>query len=389
VRSLQRLAEEIRYANRDEEETTKPTSKPTQLAPRDIKEEVKTNNEKESKSDNADEVKGDEKKEDESKEPTRKENEETTTTTEKTKKEAEDKNKDDKEAAKTEEDVPMETNNEAKQNGVKDSPEKMDVDENNPEGEEKKVNGVQESAKEEVKPKDATTNVGSKPVENTNSTEAAKLNEDEPKEEAKPKDDDKPTEEPKSIEVKPIELGTKPNEALKTKEGGETKVTMPLMEVKPKPLQSPQPRVVDGISLPRFMFNIADGGFTELHVLWEAEEKRKLDNIWWRFHDYWLLAGVVVHGYGRWQDIQNDIRFDTINRPFSRSKYYLFGNPPYKILPVKSISIGAYVCLGWFLSESVTVITKSTKARGRNRNKNNQHRGLVILEVFKKLKNFN
>jgi len=66
------------------------------------------------------------------------------------------------------------------------------------------------------------------------------------------------------------------------------------------------------------MFNIADGGFTELHVLWEAEEKRKIDNIWWRYHDYWLLAGVVVHGYGRWQDILNDIRFDTINRPFSR-----------------------------------------------------------------------
>ena len=69
------------------------------------------------------------------------------------------------------------------------------------------------------------------------------------------------------------------------------------------------------------MFNIADGGFTELHVLWEAEEKRKLDNIWWRYHDYWLIAGAVVHGYGRWQDIQNDPRFDTINRPFARSKW--------------------------------------------------------------------
>jgi len=70
--------------------------------------------------------------------------------------------------------------------------------------------------------------------------------------------------------------------------------------------------------LPKFMFNIADGGFTELHVLWEAEEKRKYDNIWWRYHDYWLLVGAVVHGYGRWQDIQNDPRFDTINKPFQR-----------------------------------------------------------------------
>ncbi len=47
----------------------------------------------------------------------------------------------------------------------------------------------------------------------------------------------------------------------------------------------------------KFMFNIADGGFTELHVLWEAEEKRKYDNIWWRYHDYWLLVGVVVYPF--------------------------------------------------------------------------------------------
>ena len=43
----------------------------------------------------------------------------------------------------------------------------------------------------------------------------------------------------------------------------------------------------------KFMFNIADGGFTELHTLWEVEEKRKCDDIWWRKHDYWLLAGVA------------------------------------------------------------------------------------------------
>ena len=35
-----------------------------------------------------------------------------------------------------------------------------------------------------------------------------------------------------------------------------------------------------------------------------------------RRHDYWLLAGIVCHGYGRWQDIQNDIRFNIINEPF-------------------------------------------------------------------------
>ena len=60
------------------------------------------------------------------------------------------------------------------------------------------------------------------------------------------------------------------------------------------------------------MFNIADGGFTELHTLWVNEEKAAVPGreyeIWHRRHDYWLLAGIVVHGYGRWQDIQNDIR---------------------------------------------------------------------------------
>jgi chromodomain-helicase-DNA-binding protein 4 len=44
-----------------------------------------------------------------------------------------------------------------------------------------------------------------------------------------------------------------------------------------------------------FMFNIADGGFTELHTLWQNEEKAAVPGreyeIWHRRHDYWLLAG--------------------------------------------------------------------------------------------------
>uniref|UniRef100_A0A670KFE7 Chromodomain helicase DNA binding protein 3 n=1 Tax=Podarcis muralis TaxID=64176 RepID=A0A670KFE7_PODMU len=72
---------------------------------------------------------------------------------------------------------------------------------------------------------------------------------------------------------------------------------------------------------PRFMFNIADGGFTELHTLWQNEERAaisssKLNEIWHRRHDYWLLAGIVLHGYARWQDIQNDNQFAIINEPF-------------------------------------------------------------------------
>ncbi|KAK3918897.1 Chromodomain-helicase-DNA-binding protein 4 [Frankliniella fusca] len=70
----------------------------------------------------------------------------------------------------------------------------------------------------------------------------------------------------------------------------------------------------------KFMFNIADGGFTELHTLWVNEEKAAVPGreyeIWHRRHDYWLLAGIVTHGYGRWQDIQADIRFAIINEPF-------------------------------------------------------------------------
>merc|ERR1712183_762499 len=70
----------------------------------------------------------------------------------------------------------------------------------------------------------------------------------------------------------------------------------------------------------KFMFNIADGGFTELHTLWQNEEKAAVPGreyeIWHRRHDYWLLAGIVCHGYGRWQDIQNDLRFNIINEPF-------------------------------------------------------------------------
>lgn len=68
-----------------------------------------------------------------------------------------------------------------------------------------------------------------------------------------------------------------------------------------------------------FSFNISDCGFTELHTLWQNEERAAQGRpyeIWHRRHDYWLLAGVIKHGYGRWQDIQNDITLAIINEPF-------------------------------------------------------------------------
>ncbi|VDD91675.1 unnamed protein product [Enterobius vermicularis] len=71
---------------------------------------------------------------------------------------------------------------------------------------------------------------------------------------------------------------------------------------------------------PPFKFNIADGGFTELHSLWLNEEKAAVPGkeyeIWHRRHDYWLLSGIINYGYGRYQDIQNDSRYAIINEPF-------------------------------------------------------------------------
>ena len=49
----------------------------------------------------------------------------------------------------------------------------------------------------------------------------------------------------------------------------------------------------------KFMFNIADGGFTELHTLWTNEQRAlqltREHEVWHRRHDYWLLAGIVTY----------------------------------------------------------------------------------------------
>lgn len=67
--------------------------------------------------------------------------------------------------------------------------------------------------------------------------------------------------------------------------------------------QKDKKEVVETPDKRKFMFNIADGGFTELHTLWLNEEKAATPGreyeIWHRRHDYWLLAGIVTHGYGR------------------------------------------------------------------------------------------
>ena len=45
-----------------------------------------------------------------------------------------------------------------------------------------------------------------------------------------------------------------------------------------------------------FMFNIADGGFTDLHSYWSEEKNTKFSpSVWQRRHDYWLLKGIMVY----------------------------------------------------------------------------------------------
>uniref|UniRef100_A0A8R1HU68 Uncharacterized protein n=1 Tax=Caenorhabditis japonica TaxID=281687 RepID=A0A8R1HU68_CAEJA len=95
--------------------------------------------------------------------------------------------------------------------------------------------------------------------------------------------------------------------------------------VQPEPLKT-EDAVVKKVKRPTFKFNITDGGFTELHSLWNNEEKvarnGKEYEIWHRRHDYWLLAAIVIHGYGRYQinfqDIISDPRFSIVNEPFKQ-----------------------------------------------------------------------
>lgn len=102
-------------------------------------------------------------------------------------------------------------------------------------------------------------------------------------------------------------------------ENGETERLAESKDEKMEVSSQEQLKEPEKVEKRRFMFNIADGGFTELHTLWQNEEraaKNREYEIWHRRHDYWLLSGVVKHGYGRWQDLQNDPNFMIINEPF-------------------------------------------------------------------------
>ncbi|XP_030750203.1 chromodomain-helicase-DNA-binding protein Mi-2 homolog isoform X2 [Sitophilus oryzae] len=166
----------------------------------------------------------------------------------------------------------------------------------------------EEPKSEEVKKEDKEETPMEVPVEEPKVEKVEKV--EEPA--VKDKEDVKQEEEPK--EVKKEEDNEKKEEKPKVEKKEEEEVVL-LDEEKKEKKEDAAPE-----GKRRFMFNIADGGFTELHTLWLNEEKAATPGreyeIWHRRHDYWLLAGIVTHGYGRWQDIQADARFAIINEPF-------------------------------------------------------------------------
>ncbi|RMX45752.1 hypothetical protein pdam_00004176 [Pocillopora damicornis] len=205
---------------------------------------------------------------------------------------------------------------ESKDEGEKDSSDKVDDD--------KPSESPQDTEKpaEEKEPDDGTKKPSEAAEEGEKKSEKPHLddNGDKPSDEADSAKEEMKANGAVESDQKPTETVSEKSEAaVKTEE---TAVKPEVAAATVKQEKSTEKSAVSGKAggalgdQRRFMFNIADGGFTELHTLWEVEEKRKCDDIWWRCHDYWLLAGVVTHGYGRWQDIANDRKFSVINEPF-------------------------------------------------------------------------
>ncbi|XP_070562035.1 chromodomain-helicase-DNA-binding protein 4-like isoform X2 [Ptychodera flava] len=264
-----------------------------------------------------------------------------------------------KEGEKSEEKSEKEGMKEEEQTDEK-KEEKMETEENKEEEKPKEP--------EEPKEKDADEKVEEKPVEEkedakdkekeekeeipmeTESKEPEKKDGEEQKEEKQEEEkektmevDDKEKEEKKDSEVKEDEKGEKKetesdekktedeeSKGKEEKEGtSESKEKEVKEDKKEKEEKKEEVKVEKEVRKEekkdeklKFMFNIADGGFTELHTLWQNEEraanlnKDRATEIWHRKHDYWLLSGIVTHGYGRWQDIQNDPRYTIVNEPF-------------------------------------------------------------------------
>ncbi|KAJ2952576.1 hypothetical protein O0L34_g6899 [Tuta absoluta] len=174
---------------------------------------------------------------------------------------------------------------------------------------EKEKEKEKEPVKEEAKEPERRMSVDEEPPKDAEEKSEEKKPEEKdaekPKEEPKDKEESDKKEDVKS-EKGESEAGDKPKDEKKDEDDDDVVLVKEEEELK--------------VERRKFMFNIADGGFTELHTLWLNEERAAAPGreyeIWHRRHDYWLLAGIVTHGYGRWQDIQNDLRFAIINEPF-------------------------------------------------------------------------
>ncbi|XP_039299734.1 chromodomain-helicase-DNA-binding protein Mi-2 homolog isoform X2 [Nilaparvata lugens] len=220
---------------------------------------------------------------------------------EKKKEEEEEKEKksssDDKEEGKQEEEEVEKKAKKDEEEGEKKEEEKEEVDEK------------KKKEEEEVK------EVKQEPME----TSELKEKKDEVKEEEKDVEEVKEEKDVKDIKEEKKEVKSESADNTKAEAGGDEGEKKKVKKEKVIPGLEGVDETGAGVRR-KFMFNIADGGFTELHTLWLNEEKAAVPGrdyeIWHRRHDYWLLAGIVRHGYGRWQDIQNDLRFAIINEPF-------------------------------------------------------------------------
>lgn len=180
---------------------------------------------------------------------------------------------------------------------------------------ETKPKEVKEEPEKDTKEGDSTQEVKAEDLKKENDVEEEEeKNEEVKKEDTEVKVKEEPKKEEETKEVKNEEEGEKKDE----KPVVEKKTDEDIVLVDEDKKDKKDSEIPEGKR--KFMFNIADGGFTELHTLWLNEEKAATPGreyeIWHRRHDYWLLAGIVTHGYGRWQDIQADARFSIINEPF-------------------------------------------------------------------------
>ncbi|XP_063720440.1 chromodomain-helicase-DNA-binding protein 4-like isoform X2 [Symsagittifera roscoffensis] len=159
--------------------------------------------------------------------------------------------------------------------------------------------------------------------EDAENTEAKEGKEENNEQKQKEKESELKQDEVQSKEKEKEEVSETSSSAVDSSGGEPVKPTETAAKnVEEKMEESKKPEEAKPAGKRRFMFNIADGGFTELHTLWINEERaikanpQKEAEIWHRRHDYWLLCGIEQYGYGRYQDIQQDIQYYIINEPF-------------------------------------------------------------------------